>query len=344
MATRALDVITVLYALQTLDHELTVAEWQPQNPAQREVFAWLGTYQSHLGQITGLEAKASRFYEDLNAFLADKGFSLRLEPLDPTIELGVVSVLDKLVRWLNGPGTLSDIATSRGAMPGFELPATGVHVYGVEGYPGSYLLELLTQSDETLWLFVHQDTSVEGLGLMQLALDVMGRSRQTPMGRVPQSWGGAYPTFGGARIELGTSWLKRALGLLRRSRQSTLRSAPAGGAYPTFAGAKVPMIDFDLTPDLKWLLGAGLTTKPGGHYAITQALQQFKLRMDETGARVKVATALAPSGAMHYYPTVFLVDRPFYGWWTQRGVDLPMAVFFADWDCWRKPAGALEDM
>ena len=66
--------------------------------------------------------------------------------------------------------------------------------------------------------------------------------------------------------------------------------------------------------------------------------------MDETGARVKVATAMGSHlvSARFFEPTVFTVDRPFYGWWTQRGIDVPMAVFFADWDCWRKPAGALE--
>lgn len=306
MATRALDVITILHALETLDHELQATRWQPQNPAQQELFAWLKTYQKHLARITGLEAKASRFYEELNAFLEHKGFSLRLEPFDPASGLGVVSVLDKLVRWLHGPGTHCDIATRQGAMPGFELPEAGVHVYEVEGYRGAYLLELLTQSEETLWLFVHTDTSLEGLDLVKLALDVMGRSRQTSMSRVPAGLG--------------------------------------EHTFPTFAGAKVPMIDFDLRPDLTWVLGAGLTTKRSGRYAITQAKQQFKLRMDETGARVKVATALVMATSLRSDPTVFLVDRPFYGWWTQRGIDLPMATFFADWDCWRKSAGTLEDL
>lgn len=307
MATRALDVITILHALQTLGHELKLARWQPQNPAQREVFAWLETYHKQLVRITGLEAKASRFYEELNAFLEHKGFSLRLDPFDPTSGLGVVSVLDKLVRWLKGPGTLTNIPTHTGAKPAFELPPAGVRIYEVADYRGSYLLELLTQSDETLWLFVHQDASVEGLDLMKLALDVMGHPRQTPMNRIPAGSGER--------------------------------------AFPTFAGAKVPMIDFDLTPDLAWLLGAGLTTKRGDRYSIRQAKQQFKLRMDETGAHVKVATALVGMlVSARFEPTVFTVDRPFYGWWTQRGIDVPMAVFFADWDCWRKPAGTLEDL
>jgi hypothetical protein len=198
------------------------------------------------------------------------------------------------------------MVTGIGTMPGFKLPDTGVHVYEVEGYPGSYLLELLTQSDETLWLFVHADTGLEGLDLMKLALEVMRRSRQTPMSRGPAGFGER--------------------------------------AFPTFAGAKVPMMDFDLTPDLDWLLGASLATEHGGFYTIRQALQQFKMRMDETGARVKVATALGVGYSARFgpEPKVFIVDRPFYGWRTQRGIDVPMAVFFADWDCWRTPSGTLE--
>jgi hypothetical protein len=175
MATRALDAMTILSALETLDHELQATRWKPQNPAQRELFAWLSTYKEQLARITGLEAKASRFYEELNAFLANRGFRLSIAPFDPKKGLGVISILDKLVRWRNGPGTLSDIATRRGTMPGFELPDDGVNIYEVEGYPGSYLLELLTQSDDRLWLFMHEDTGVEGLDLVKLSLDVMQR-------------------------------------------------------------------------------------------------------------------------------------------------------------------------
>jgi hypothetical protein len=179
----------------------------------------------------------------------------------------------------------------------------------VEGYRGSSLLELLTQSEETLWLWVHEDTSLEGLDLVKLSMDVMQRPRQTPTSSAP-----------------------------RRGPPSPLERA-----YPTFAGAQIPMIDFDLQSDLGWLLKAGLSTTSGDDYFMEQAKQQFKLRMDETGARVKVATTLQMHlASFSYGPRIFTVDRPFYGWWTLRGVEVPMAAFFADWDCWRRPEGALE--
>jgi hypothetical protein len=179
-------------------------------------------------------------------------------------------------------------------MLGFELPPAGVHLYEVAGYAGTYLLELLTQSEETLWLLVQETIRVEGLDLVKLALDVMQRARQTPM----------EPGF-------------------------------AGAAHLRFDGAEVPLIEFDLKPDLTWLLGAGTRTRTGDPYRIEQAAQQVKLGMDATGAYVQVATAMEAVPTMETFPTVFTVDRPFYGWWTQRGVNLPMAVFFADWECWR---------
>jgi hypothetical protein len=180
---------------------------------------------------------------------------------------------------------------------------------------------------------VHEDTRLEGLDLVKLSLDVMGRSRQTPMSRAPGGFEErAAPTAAGAKGWLRQSLVPRVLDVVRPARQTQLRSAPGEGAYPSFAGAKVPMIDFDLTPDLRWLLGARMTTRSGDRYRIEQAGQQFKLRMDDTGARVKVATTLAfvATSLRVFEPTVFIVDRPFYGWWTQRGVDLPMAAFFAD--------------
>ena len=70
MATRALDVVTILYALDTLDTELQTTVWNPKNPAQIDLFEWLGTFKEKLARITGLDAKASRFSEELNAFLA----------------------------------------------------------------------------------------------------------------------------------------------------------------------------------------------------------------------------------------------------------------------------------
>ena len=304
MATRALDVVTILHAISVLDIELKTTGWTAHNPQQEQVFAWLEQHRGLLASVTGLDAKASRFWQELNSFLTERKFDPMVAPFDPNKGIGVVSILDKLVHWLHGPGTVVEMHTEQGRRPGFELPPTGVNIYEVEGYQRSYLLELLTKSDDTLWLFPHNDTSLDGINLAKLSMDVMSKPRRTPM-------------------------RKRMLG---------------EGEYPRYAGAQVLMVDFDIKPDISWLLGADTHTEGGDHYFVDQAAQQFKLRMDQTGARVKVATATVILHSMREEPILFRLNRPFYGWWTQKGLDLPMAAFFADWDALHKPAGSLEDL
>lgn len=303
MATRALDVITILHALNVLDGELGTKGWNAKNQQQKRIFDWLTEHRNLLAKVTGLDAKASRFWEELNRFLTDHKFDPMVQPFDSDLGIGVVSILDKLVKWLNGPGAKIQIITEQGRRPGFELPPNGVNIFEVAGYSGSYLLELLIKSDDTLWLFVHSNTSLDGLDMVELSMDVMSQTRKKPM---------------------------------RNS---------FGGEYQAFVGAQVPMVDFDIKPDISWLLGADIIAKSGASYSIAQAYQQFKMRVDETGARVKVATAMMVMlGGIGEEPQVFIVDRPFYGWWTQKDIDLPMAAFFADWDSFHKPAGSLEDL
>jgi hypothetical protein len=305
MATRAIDIITILHAISVLDGELKTTGWNSKNPQQKKIFGWLVAHREMLAKVTGLDAKASRFWEELNKFLTDHKFDPMVERFDPDRGIGVVSILDKLVKWQHGPGAKVQIRTVQGDRPGFELPAQGVNVYEVSGYPGSYLLELLTKSDDTLWLFVHNNNSLEGLDMAELSMDVMSRSRKTPMHK---------GMFGGS------------------------------GQYRVFAGAQVLMLDFDIKPDISWMVGADTNTEDGGYFFIAQAAQQFKMRMDETGARVKVATVMVAMRGISEEPKLFVLDRPFYGWWTQKGLSLPMASFFADWDSLQKPAGSLEDL
>jgi hypothetical protein len=78
-----------------------------------------------------------------------------------------------------------------------------------------------------------------------------------------------------------------------------------------FAGAQVPMLDFDVKPDLSWLVGADVNLEDGGAHVITQAAQQFKMRMDETGTRVKVATVVVASPCIREDPVVFVLNKPF---------------------------------
>ena len=77
----------------------------------------------------------------------------------------------------------------------------------------------------------------------------------------------------------------------------------------------------------------------GQWWYIDQAFQQFMLRMNEKGARAKVATGIAMRKGGPLGPAVLHIDRPFVGWFTQQGApELPIACFYADYDSWRKVA------
>jgi hypothetical protein len=306
MATRALDVVTIIRALKEFEKELKISEWFPGNPLQLKVFDWLKKYGLALDSVTGLKALASRDCDELNRFLVQNKFNPVIQPFNTGTSLGVVAIVDKLIKWLHGPGEIVDIQTEKGLLPGFKLPAGGVNVYQVEGYKDSHLLELLTKTEDTLWLFIHPDLTITGLDLVDLSLDVMSKQR---------------------KIAKLRSYFGDDLGEV------------------AFAGAKIPMLDFDISPDISWLCDAGGIDENKLPFSVEQAFQQFKMRMDETGARVKVATAMVMRyTAMVGGPSCFVVDTPFYGWWMQKGVPFPMASFFADYDSLKKPVGSLEDL
>lgn len=312
--TQTMDIATILLALMKLKEATKANGWIPQNPQHAMLLQWLDEFGDLLPKITGLSALASRHYEALNAFLEENEFPAMFKSFDPDDKIGVAAILDKLVSWLYGPGELVDIWSPAGNkhLPGFELPPEGVIVYQVEGYSGAHLLEILTKTDDRLWLFhAPAMTPPIWLGLARLAIDVM-----------------------------------------RRKRTLVTRSSTYGGPLlVAFAGAQIPMLDFESESDLSWLLDLGMQTQ-NDRYWVEKASQIFKMRMDETGARVKVVTAMLmlAEAIMETPPPPYVVNGPFFGWWTQVGVTMadgnpfPMAAFYAGLDALKKPEGSLEDM
>jgi hypothetical protein len=294
MSTQALDTTTILHALATLEGEFlgTQCVWEPVNGGQTKIFGWLTACKDQLKRVAGLKSKASTDYRVLNAFLAEERFSIRLNPFEG---IGVVSILDKLVEWLDGAAALTEIRGANGqTFPGFEIEANGAHVYRVVGQPGP-LVEMKTKSADTLWLYLPDEniSIYDGIDLVRMIAGVMASPRST---------------------------------------------------HDRYAGVRVPKIDFDITPDISFLIGAGVIDKDGLDWYITQAIQQFKFRMNEKGARARVATAISAKRGMSFEPVKLSINRPFYGWFTQPGFDMPIASFYADYNSWKEPAGSLEDL
>lgn len=106
-----------------------------------------------------------------------------------------------------------------------------------------------------------------------------------------------------------------------------------------WSSVQVPTLEIDTEVSLDWMLGLS-----AGDHIIDQAFQIFKLRMNEEGARVKVATGLATMRGGPRLPKPLVFNRPFIGWFTQPGSSIPMAVFYAHHDSWQAPGGDLEDL
>lgn len=103
-----------------------------------------------------------------------------------------------------------------------------------------------------------------------------------------------------------------------------------------FSGVIFPMIDLDLKASMEWLLGMQTRDSDGAPWYISQALQQTKFRMDENGARIQDAVAVAVK-RMCMGPGPYVIDKPFLLWVRVDGLSLPLFVSYLDMDCWKKP-------
>ena len=76
--------------------------------------------------------------------------------------------------------------------------------------------------------------------------------------------------------------------------------------------------------------------------SISQALQQTKFKMNQFGARVKSAVAIAVSRAMSREVGLD-IDQPFYLWIERDGVTVPVMYAYLDQEDWKDP-GNLSEM
>lgn len=74
--------------------------------------------------IPEIESVVGRSADEINAFLARKGFSIRLDPFTDPRDFGVASVLDVLVEWLER-GEVRSIRAGGREYPAVRIPAGG---------------------------------------------------------------------------------------------------------------------------------------------------------------------------------------------------------------------------
>ena len=92
-----------------------------------------------------------------------------------------------------------------------------------------------------------------------------------------------------------------------------------------------PKIDLDQQPDITWLLKMSYAG-----YFIAQAKQQTKLKMNEFGAHVKSAAAIAMMRSMPpSHKKVLMIDQPFFCWIEKSGITIPIFAGYLDVDVWK---------
>lgn len=100
-----------------------------------------------------------------------------------------------------------------------------------------------------------------------------------------------------------------------------------------FEGVKFPMINLDIQSNIEWLIGM----RTNG-WNIGQALQQTKVKMNEKGAHVKEAVAMAAeASAPGEEQQPLIIDKPFLLVFQRPSLKRPLFSAFLAEDCWKNP-------
>lgn len=130
-------------------------------------------------------------------------------------------------------------------------------------------------------------------------------------------------------------------GLMARINEIRSSLEPAERRYDWL---KFPMVDLNQEVDITWLKDMWTTIGDSKDKAyISQALQQTKFKMNEFGARVESAVAVAATLEAVFVEQGLEIDKPFFLWIEREGVSIPVIYAYIDQDDWEDP-GNLSDM
>ena len=101
---------------------------------------------------------------------------------------------------------------------------------------------------------------------------------------------------------------------------------------------KFPMVNLNHQVDISWLKGMWTIDANSGQRAeISQALQQVKFKMNETGARVKSAVAIGVRFVSALSNQPLVIDKPFFLWIEREGMSTPIIYAYIDQEDWKDP-------
>lgn len=197
MSTIGIDVATIGHALNLLGPKgFDTQRWNTVSPDQDEFIDWYRANAGEIDKLRELTGLAATSADPLNDLLAERGFDIRLSPFNG---IGVVSILDMLVKWLV-PGTESPVLASNDrTYQGFELEI-GIDFFNVRGR--SPLLRLHTTTGDSLWIVEQQTAPRDALDLFFAAVDLLGQSK-----RPLSSYRGAIIPEVAVDIQTDLQWL-----------------------------------------------------------------------------------------------------------------------------------------
>lgn len=101
-----------------------------------------------------------------------------------------------------------------------------------------------------------------------------------------------------------------------------------------YAGVIFPMVDLDMEVETAWLAGLHTKGEDGITAVVTQALQQFKFKMNERGARIQNAAGM---GVTRGGPRPYIINRSFLVWVERPTLALPLFAAYITPQDWREP-------
>ncbi len=107
-------------------------------------------------------------------------------------------------------------------------------------------------------------------------------------------------------------------------------------SFENYLGVVFPMIDLDTQPDISWLCGMNTNGDDGAPGIISQAKQQTRFKMDELGATVESAVAMAVMRGLGG-PTYHIIDKPFLAVVERPSLKEPVFVGYLTEECWKRP-------
>ncbi|MFA6537372.1 MAG: hypothetical protein WCT18_03140 [Patescibacteria group bacterium] len=106
----------------------------------------------NLKDIPEIERCSSRDYEVINAWLASKGLTIKLDKFDPSTAMGMASYLEIKLQWLV-KGTQANIKSKNQYFPGVKLPQKAVRFFWNQEH-GNIIAQILTKNGDEIFLTI----------------------------------------------------------------------------------------------------------------------------------------------------------------------------------------------